>query len=385
MEVFKKDIYQTDEKPSLARGRTIPRATAPTAIYRRYDIGLNSLASAEGRRRIRRRRGEHNQAVVAFNKILWLALLAVVVLYGGFLVYAQKKGLFKAKPPPPPPAVEAPAAPVAVAPIAPLFADVPIENDIKDWKRALALVREGAAMGEAGKVGPAIERLKEAVEQAPDLLIAREELARLMEKEKNYAAAEREWRAVLARDPEKSAAKIRLAGVYLAAGENGAALDTARWALETDAYAKEALDIAATALMALRQPREAIDFLRRLAAIDRDDPAVRNKLGLAYLAIGDLKNAQSVLRDVLRSDPANSVALYNLAVVHARKDSPAEAVDLLIEASRRFGGPFVLAWTRSTDFDPIRDTPAFKAFVEQQSYAPPAAEQTAVADPAPVL
>lgn len=334
--------------------------------------------------RIRRRRGEHNETVVTLNKMLWLALLAVVVLYGGFLVYAQKKGLFKAKPPPPPPVVEAPAAPAVPAPVAPLFTDVPIESDIKDWKRALVLVREGAAMGEAGKIGPAIERLQQAVERAPDLLIAREELARLMEKEKNYAAAEREWRAVLARDPEKSAAKIRLAGVYLAAGENGAALDTARWALETDSYAKEALDIAASALMALRQPREAIDFLRRLVAIDRDDPAVRNKLGLAYLAVGDLKNAQSVLRDVLRSDPANSVALYNLAVVHARNDAPAEAVELLIEASRRFGAPFVLAWTRSTDFDPIRDTPAFRAFVEQESSAPPAApEQTASAEQTP--
>lgn len=383
MEVGQKDIYRTDEPPLLARRRPIPQLPPSPLAYRRAEKGAMLRSNTDSRIRIRRRRGEHSPTAVALNKTMWLGLLAVVALYAGFLVYAQRKGLFKAKPPAPPVAEAAVPEPMAPIPLKTIQTDVPIENDIKNWKRALTLVRDGAAQAEAGKTALATEKLQEAAELAPDMVVVREELARLWEREKDLAAAEREWRAVLARDPEHYLARHRLAGVYLAAGEYGAALDTARWALESDSYSKEGLDIAAASLMALRQPREAIDYLRRLTAIDRDDPAVRNKLALAYMEAGDFKNAKSVFREVLRSDPGNSVAAYNLAVLCARNDAPAEAVEILIDAIRRFGAPFVLAWTRSTDFDPIRETPVFKALIEHQTAQPAAEDSSTGVVPSP--
>jgi tetratricopeptide (TPR) repeat protein len=334
------------------------------------ESGAAAFGRIDQRVRIRRRRGEHTPKVVGRNKLMWFSLLALVLAYGIFLAYASRQGLFRAKPRPSRPVPAAAAEPPASA--APLFLDIPIETHIRDWTRALALAREGAAAAEAGKAAPALEKLNKAVELAPDLLVAREELARYWEREKNYPQAEREWREVLARDPERIAARIRLASVYLAARENDAALDTARWVLENDSYEKEALDIAATALLALRRPQEAVGFLRRLAAIERDDAAVRIKLGLAYLSLNDLKNAEATFRDVLKMDAANSVAFYNLAVTHARKGSAPDAVDMLLEAARRFGAPFVLAWTKSEEFDPIREHPAFKSFVEQESPPEPA-------------
>lgn len=377
MDAGKKDIYRTDEPPLLVRRRPAYSGLNPSSAYQRAEHSAFPRPHPEPRARVRRRRGEHNSTVVGLNKLMWLGLLALVGVYGIFLIYANRKGLFLAKPPPPPP-VEVPAVAPTPAIAGPVFLDVPIESDIKNWKRALGLTRDGVVQLEAGKIAVAAERLQQAVELAPDLLVAREELARFWERERNYPNAEREWRAVLARDPEKSAARIRLAAVYLAAGQNESALDAARWALETDPYAKEALDIAASALLALRQPQEAVGFLRRLVAIDRDDPSVRNKLGLAYLSLNDLKNAESTFRDVLRMDAANSVAYYNLAVTCARRDAAADAVDLLMEASRRFGVPFVLAWTKSADFDPIREHPAFRAFIEQSTATP---ETVAVAAP----
>jgi tetratricopeptide (TPR) repeat protein len=361
-----KDIYRSNEPPLLARRRTLSYPSTSSAAFRRLEHGELGSARVDQRARIRRRRGEHNPQVVRRNKILWFSLFALVLGYGVFLAYATRQGLFRAKPKLTRPAVTA-APELSPTNAETAFLEIPIESHIRDWKRALELSREGAVAAEAGKLDIALQKLQRAVELAPDLLVAREELARYWERQKNYPQAEREWRSVLSRDPEKITARIRLASVYLAAGENEAALDTARWVLENDSYDKAALDTAATALIALRRPQEAVGFLKRLAAIERDDAAVRIKLGLAYLSLNDLKNAEATFREVLKMDAANSVAFYNLAVTHARKGSAPDAVDLLLEAARRFGAPFVLSWTKSEEFDSIREHPAFKSFVEQVS------------------
>lgn len=308
----------------------------------------------------------HNSRVVALNRLFWLTLLVLAGLYAAFLFYAKRAKLFAPRTPASlTDAVEASPA-VATVPTPSAEQDL-IEWSIRAWKQALALAREGATYADAGKAALAKQKLAEAVSLAPDLTIAREELARFLEREKNYAEAEREWRAVLARDPERVSARIRLAATYLAMGEHGSALETARWALEADPYEREALDIVATALIALHQPRAALDYLKRLAAIDRDNAGVKNRMGLAYLSLDDTKNAAAMFGDVLRTDPANSVAAYNLAVLHARNGAAVEAVDILREAARRHGGAFVLAWTRGKEFDPIREHPAFRAFAEPLS------------------
>jgi Tfp pilus assembly protein PilF len=250
----------------------------------------------------------------------------------------------------------------------------PIANDIKVWKQALALTREGSAEAEADHTGGEA-KLREAVELAPELLVARLELARHLEHKQNFAGAEAELRRVLASDPERTTARAQLASVFLSGGQPENALAAARWVLEADPHSRDGHEISASALTTLKRPKDAIVHLRRLASMNRKDLTVQNNLGAALIEINDYRNALSTFREVLNADPGNSVAFYNLAVCHARQDNPLETVEVLTQASRKFGAAFVLAWATSEDFASIKEEPVFRRFLELGA-APPAAPAT---------
>lgn len=356
-------LYRSDRKPFGPRASLSAdgSANSGTGVYD-PTTKLRSFS-----RRRRRRRGEHGPLTVAINRAIWLTLLSLAVVYIGFLWYARKSGLFRAKPggaadTPTQAAEERKGADERTTEEQkPLFAQ------IQEWKEASSAVREGLSLVQAGRLAEAEDRLQKALAQAGELMEARAAYAQLLEQKKDYAAAAREWREVLARDPDRLSARIRLAGALSAAGRYEEAFEASRWALEADSFAKEALEIAANSLLAMNRPREAIDYLRRLATIDRDDPAVKTRLGLAFLEAGDFRQAANALRDAIRMDPSHSIAYFHLAGLHVRTGAVAEAVSLLREAAGRFGLPFVLAWTRSPEFDGAREAPEFKAFLETRA------------------
>lgn len=321
--------------------------------------------------RLRRRRGEHHGRAALVNKLLWIGLLLVVLVYGVILVYFTLKARSRSPVASAPVAVAAPG-PVLSAPVAPRPDQRPLGDEIKDWKRAQVLVREAAAMISGDNLPMLEDRLRKALELAPEHQQARELNARLLERKQQHADAELAWRAVLARDPERVEARVRLADTLLASQRPDEALIAARWALEGDPYSAAGHQIAASALNELKQPQEAITHLRRLASMNREDLAVQNNLGVAYLAVRDYAGALAIFREVLRADPNNSVAFYNLAVCHAHRNSVDESVDVLKQAAQKFGHPFVLAWTQSTDFDPIRTQGRFIDFVDRRDETPPA-------------
>ena len=368
MDSGKKDLYYSSEPPPLARrrnlaspGNNVPGAPDASRAYRRAEVGAGLRMHPDHRVRLRRRRGEHHPNSTLFNKLMWLALLLIVGVYGLALVYFTLKGRARASAPPPSAAAE----PAPVAAPAPRTDLPPIADQIADWKRAQAMVREAGAMNPDAQLPMIEDRLRAALELAPDHLQAREQYARVMERKLQYAAAEEAWRGVLARDPERTEARARLAATLLAARRPEEALVVARWVIEGDPYSESGHQTAAAALTELKQPQDAITHLRRLAGMNRDDLAVQNNLGVAYLGIRDFASALTIFREVLRVDPNNSVAYYNLAVCHAHRNSTEESVEILMQAARKFGYPFVIAWTRSADFDPIRGHELFTQFIEQ--------------------
>lgn len=293
----------------------------------------------------------------------------VVLLYLAVLAFNEIRGRrHRAAPAQSAVEVAAPAKPVEPAPVesvAPAEAVPPVAGDILSFKEAMVLVKDGAADRDAGRMEAAEQRLRRALELAPDLTAGHRELAHLLERKKEYPDAAAEWRAVLSREPDNVPARIRLASVLMANNQPANALDAIRWALEGEPYSEEGHELAAAAFTALQQPREAIVHLRRLVTINRDDLVAQNNLGVAFLAVADYRNALLTFQEVLRADAGNSVAFYNLAVCYARQTAVQDSVDTLKQAARKFGMPFVLSWTQSGDFDPIRQDAAFRAFVAQ--------------------
>lgn len=363
-----------DEPPPLARRR--PDAGEPSSAFRRFEARAIPRIQREQQTRMHRRRRRQTGNGESPGKFVWFAVLLVVILYCAVLAFSVLKARRKpdlvalASAPPPP----------AAAPVEPVYTSEAklIKDDIRSYKKALALLRGGTSDIDANRTEAAEQRLTEALALAPDLIGVHSELARLYELKQDFARAESEWRLVLASNPENQQARIRLASVFLLGGQPANALETAKWAIEADPYSLEGHQIAASALTTLKQPSEAIAHLRSLVGGNQDDLVAQNNLGAAYLAVNDYRNALKTFNDVLRVDPGNSVAFYNVAVAHARQGSVADAVDTLAQAARKLGATFVLTWTQSEDFDPIRAEAAFQRFVEQRgeppSVEPPSSE-----------
>lgn len=378
MDQEQKDIYSVDEPPPLARRR--PAASEPSSAFRRFEARAVPRVQREEQTRVRRRRHRQTENGESPGRFVWFAVVLVVVVYCAALALSVLKTRHKpdltapANAPPPP--VAAPAGPVYNA------GPHPVRDEILSYKKALVFLRDGTADIDAGRLESAEKHLRDASELAPGIIALHSELARLYELKQDFAGAEKEWRVVLANNPESLSARLRLASVFLLGGQPANALETAQWALESDPYSVEGHQIAASALTSLKQPSGAIAHLRRLVSGNQDDLVAQNNLGAAYLAVNDYGNALKIFHDVLRVDPGNSVAFYNIAVVHARRGNVADAVDTLVQAARKLGATFVLTWTQSEDFDPIRAGAAFQRFVEQRG-EPPSVEPLPVVSDSP--
>lgn len=369
MESGQKNIYHVDEPPQLARRRN-PAPVASDGLpdasraYRRAEAGQAPRLHQDHRVRLRRRRGEHNSSALLVNKALWLVLGLVVIVYGVVLVYSTVRS--RNRP------AKAAAKVIVSAPVpAPQDPSAPIDyaGELAILQKARSLSEASANDLEAGKQPGALEKARQAIELAPHMAVAHREHARALHAGRDFAGAEAAWRRVLERDPGDHAARIQLAAVFLAGGQYSNALAAARWGLEQDPYSEDAHEIAAAALNALQLPQEALVHLRRLVNLDRDNLAAQNNLGIALLNLKDYRNAMNTFREVLRSDPGNSAAFYNLAITHARQQQAGQAVEVLEQAVRKFGSAFVLSWTQSKDFDPIRGDDLFARFVETGAQA----------------
>jgi len=112
---------------------------------------------------------------------------------------------------------------------------------------------------------------------------------------------------------------------------------------------------------------------RQLAREEPKPQTVEERLFAATLAIngGQYDQAIAHLRLVRDEDPDNDHALYMLAVAHAQRDEPAEAVAHLERAIALNPENRGLART-DPDLDPLRDDEAFRAALEAPpSSAPP--------------
>jgi tetratricopeptide (TPR) repeat protein len=113
-----------------------------------------------------------------------------------------------------------------------------------------------------------------------------------------------------------------------------------------------------------------LNICRRQAAQREDAPqTIDERLYAATLAIngGQYDQAIAHLRLVRDEDPDNDHALYMLAVAHAQRDEPAEAVAHLERAIALNPENRALART-DPDLEPLHDDEAFRTAIE----APPA-------------
>jgi tetratricopeptide (TPR) repeat protein len=367
------DIYQKEPASNSARHRrrnrwfrlqaahdpVSPAAAVSTGTGRRVE----AIVQPNGRRRRKRRASEHSPHFDLVNRVTWISVTGVAVLY--WLLLAGSVAWRRSHPPAPPPATP-PESP-AVDPMAKSVDTVPLAEHLEDWQYSLDKMSDLRLQ----KMNPeaTIAALETILEKTPHFTQARLDLALALERQKRYAEARDQLVLVLDCDPASAPAREILGRICLALNQPGEALAMARWMIESDAFSAAGHEIAADALLKQDVPAEAVLHLKKLVTLNRDNITLHNNLGAAYIKLGDLRSALQTFREVLRLDDGNTVAHFNLAVVYAKQGDITNTVEVLNQASRRFGNSFVTTWTRGSEFDALRDDPGFARFLASETSA----------------
>ena len=184
-----------------------------------------------------------------------------------------------------------------------------------------ARLRLGEALAETGRRQSAGRQFGTIIAQW-DASAIREELtvasayqarAELLLHDGRFALAERDLRAALGLDAERSALHAALGSVLAEMGRLEDAVVSLREAVQRDPALARAQYNLGTILAHLGRPAEAIPCYRAALGAGPDDPDVHNNLGLALSRTGEAVAARSHFERAIAIDPGNAHAHFNLA------------------------------------------------------------------------
>lgn len=366
------DIYGQGERPDPVRRRRrrwFSRKHAPAVNVsptEAISVGVAPRAETPVRmeeHRRRRRRHGHSRELGLINRVTWIAVTVVTLLYLGLLAAVvlwqrthPKVQKIEVEPIAPAENVAA-VQPTNMAPLQ------PVSESIAHWKSALQTLEAIHKVKTKQHPSEVAALLEKALAETPNFTQARLELALALMEQKNHTAARDHLLEVLNHDPASLPGQEALGRVFLALNQPDEALALARWMVDNDPYSTPAHELAAEALLKQNVTADAIVHLKKLTSLNRDNLALQNNLGAAYIKVGDYRSALQTFREVLRMDEGNSVAHFNLAVAYAQQQQASNSVEVLTQAARRFGHPFVATWTRGAEFDAVRDDPVFVQFL----------------------
>ena len=366
------DIYGQNDRPDTMKRRRrwfsrkamlldkpSPAAEVSVGVGAHSDPPMR----VEERRRRRRRHG-HSPELDLINRLTWISVTVVTLLYLGLLaaVVLWQRTHPKVQQAEVPAATD-PARPQEARPAATNGPARPVSEMIEVWKHGLRALDDLHKIKTKQHPADAADALEKVLADIPNFTRARLELALALEGLNKHADARDQLLEVLGHDPESVAAQQALGRVYLALNQPDEALELARWMVDNDPYSTPAHELAADALLKQNITADAIVHLKKLASLNRDNLTLQNNLGAAYVKVGDYRSALQTFREVLRMDEGNSVAHFNMAVAYAQQNQASNSVDVLTQAARRFGHPFVTTWTRGAEFDPVRNDPTFVQFI----------------------
>ncbi len=149
---------------------------------------------------------------------------------------------------------------------------------------------------------------------------------------------------------------------YLELGMADRALAVLARCGDADSLSEHALYLKGQGLRELGRFREALDPLWRAAQANPDNISVWLALGWCYKRTGKLDRAIESLEEALIVAPQDALVHYNLACYWSLVENKKQALSYLARAFD-LEDEYRSLVAGETDFDPIRDDPAFQALV----------------------
>lgn len=176
-----------------------------------------------------------------------------------------------------------------------------------------------------GEPEEAVRIAEDLLRERPEMGVARDLLAHILEQTENLQQAENVLREALAAGKASDAMKKRLGLLLSEKGEAKEAVAILSTLAETED--PQLLNAYGIALADLGRLPVAIQQFERVLQLDPDNAAAFQNLGIVALRANDLGRAQGFLSRALELNPKMPRALNTLGVVYARQDDLPRAVD----------------------------------------------------------
>jgi tetratricopeptide (TPR) repeat protein len=199
-----------------------------------------------------------------------------------------------------------------------------------------------------------IRAARRALELDPELAEAHLLLANVQQKQWQWAEAEAEYRRALELNPSDSASQAGFAGWLLCQGRTHEALAWTQRAREHDPLAVGGLTMGWILFQAHRY-NEAIQEIRGVLAVKRDDPDALWGLGFPLIANGQAEEAIPELEKVVSVSDRSPGSLELLATAYAHAGRRTEALRLISELKRRRQTSYIPAGAFINPYLGLRD------------------------------
>lgn len=195
------------------------------------------------------------------------------------------------------------------------------------------------------RISAAKDAVKKALALDNNLGEAHLTYALILRSEWNWAAADREYRLAVQRNPDVAEVHQRYSGFLSMMGRHAEALAEIRRAQQLDPLSLGFKAAEGFALAIARRGREAIPLLREAVAAEPDVASRHYVLGLAYNSAGEYASAIPEFQEALRLGGENSGTLCYLVYALAKAGRTSEARSALrqLTASEQYISPVELA------------------------------------------
>jgi tetratricopeptide (TPR) repeat protein len=197
----------------------------------------------------------------------------------------------------------------------------PNDNDARGLQASLMLDR--------GDVAKALAELQAVVTRAPDNPVARFQLGRAHALRGEWEQARQQFAKAIELRPDYILARLALGQLQLTQRQFDAAIKTARDVLAIDKQSAAARLIESAALMGLQRYSESRSVLADMAKTNPSSPDVLFQTGVVNLAERKYQDAEDAFRRAYRLNPANSRGLMGVVETYMAQNKTDQALALL--------------------------------------------------------
>ncbi len=177
----------------------------------------------------------------------------------------------------------------------------------------------GAVLLQQKKRPEARLAFNQALERAPDLPLAMEQLVNLDLLEKQYPAARQLVDRMIAKEPKSPGAYVLLAKVHAAQKEMAQAEAALQQAIDLRPDVPEGYFMLAGLHLANNQQQKALDNLQTVLTANPKDTKALMMTGMLHEQLKHYETAQAAYEKLLTIDPKSGIALNNLAFLYAER------------------------------------------------------------------